>query len=84
MKRICTTKRLSVWKAAVILLLALVCALFAFGAPKKHTASAYDNYDVMEIQKYHTDITVQKDRRVVVKESITVKFLAHGLSMFYR
>lgn len=38
----------------------------------------------IEIQKYDIEMRVQSDRKVVVEEKITVKFLQHGLTMFYR
>ena len=38
----------------------------------------------LEISDYDVDMTIQSDRKIVVREKITVKFLQSGLSMFYR
>lgn len=47
------------------------------------TASA-DSGDLIEVQAYTVDMQVNKNRKVDVTEYITVKFLASGLTMFYR
>ena len=47
------------------------------------SAQAYA-YDLIEIRAYDLDMNVRKDRKIEVKEKITVKFLENGLSMFYR
>ncbi len=67
-----------------ILALFLVCLLFPINrAPI--TASAQVGYnDLIHIQKYEVDMTVEKDRTVRVKERITVKFLKNNLTTFYR
>ncbi|MBQ7323875.1 MAG: DUF2207 domain-containing protein [Clostridia bacterium] len=74
----------------------LVCALFCLvamlsifqnGAPMSAlsvvSAQAYA-HDLIEIQAYDVDMTIQKNRTIDVKESIRVQFLASGLTMFYR
>lgn len=61
----------------------LVCLIFPIKSPL--TASAQVRYnDLIHIQKYEVDMTVEKDRTVRVKERITVEFLKNGLTMFYR
>lgn len=40
--------------------------------------------DYIEIQSYDIDMTVQENRKIEVKETITVEFLRAGLTMFYR
>lgn len=40
--------------------------------------------DYLKIQSYDIDMTVQENRKIEVKESITVEFLRAGLTMFYR
>ncbi len=40
--------------------------------------------DSIEIKKYEVDMTLQKDRKYLVKERIQVEFLQSGLTMFYR
>ena len=47
------------------------------------SAQAYA-HDLIEIQAYDVDMTIQKNRTIDVKESIRVQFLASGLTMFYR
>ncbi|MBE7068426.1 MAG: DUF2207 domain-containing protein [Clostridiales bacterium] len=60
--------------------------LLAFPVKKTAlTASAQVRYDdLIHIQAYQVDMTVNEDRTVQVKERITVEFLQHGLTMFYR
>lgn len=85
MKTLKMKKRLPFWKAAITLLCTLVVCLvtcFLKTGVKTQTASAAG--DLIEIQRYAADITVRRDRKVEVKEKITVKFLVSGLSMFYR
>ncbi len=81
-------KRLSLWKAALSLIVFLLLCLFpCLSAPARVDASTSD---LIRIDAYHTDITVNVDRSVRVKERITVTFLkdynAYGekLTMFYR
>ena len=91
MKTIRKTKRLSLLRKAVLalftLLFALACILPAIFKNERgryaFTASAASD-DVIKIERYHVDVTVNKDRTVVVKERITVQFLTSGLTMFYR
>lgn len=82
MKTTNAKKRLSVWKVVVALLCAVV--LYLLPCFMKTTSVSADYGDVISIDKYHTEITVRTDRKVEVKEKITVTFLQSGLSMFYR
>lgn len=43
-----------------------------------------DSDDLIEVQAYFVDMNVRTDRKVEVKERITVKFLEYDLTMFYR
>ena len=43
-----------------------------------------DGDDLIEVQAYSVDMNVRTDRKVEVKERITVKFLDYDLTMFYR
>lgn len=85
MKFLLKNKRLfSCRKVVVLLLLTLLCGVFfGFYKPKTVNASA-DSYDSISVNAYSVDMTLQKDRKVVVKEVISVTFLQLGLSMFYR
>lgn len=47
------------------------------------SASA-DSGDLIKIEALNVDMTVRKDRKIEVKERITVTFQARGLTMFYR
>lgn len=77
------TKRLSnLLKAAIVLLLSAFLALIGVGRYELNASAATG--DVIEIQRYESDLTIRTDRKVEVKERITVKFLATGLTMFYR
>ena len=40
--------------------------------------------DYLKVQSYDIDMTVREDRKIEVKETITVEFLRAGLTMFYR
>lgn len=89
MKNIYVNKKRLVFKAALFLLTLFFLFVFSFvggrGAANTVQASAYgENYDVMEVQSYHVDLTVKPNRKVEIKEKIRVKFLASGLTMFYR
>ena len=79
------TKRL-IFKAALLLLMLLcVCIVpFAGGRVEMNTVQAFSYGDVFEVQSYDVDLTVRTDRKVEIKENIRVKFLKHGLTMFYR
>jgi hypothetical protein len=82
MKKTNVQKRLSAWKVVVALLCAFVLYLLpCFSNPT--AVSAYTG-DVIAINNYQTDVTVRTDRKVEVKEKITVTFLQSGLTMFYR
>ena len=91
MKTVFSNKRLSLPRKAVLalftLLFALTCILPAIFQNDRgryaFTASAA-SFDNIKIERYHTDLTVNKDRTVSVKEQITVRFLVSGLTMFYR
>ena len=72
----------------VCVITALVC-LFPFvnrakeGGRGEITASAYGG-DLIAVDQYTVDMQVQTDRKVLVTEDITVRFLQGGLTMFYR
>lgn len=78
-------KRLSLFLKAVLLL--VFGAVLCFTPVSQNRAVAYaDAYsaDVIEISGFETEMTVRTDRKVEVKERITVEFLRSGLTMFYR
>ena len=78
-----TTKRL-IFKAALLVFI-LLCSLFVgFTANKPQTLTASAFGDVIKVEEYQVDMTIRTDRKVEVKERITVEFLASGLTMFYR
>ena len=72
----------------VCVITALLC-LFPFvnrakdGGRYEITASAYGG-DLIAVEAYTVDMQVQTNRKVLVTEQITVRFLDYGLSMFYR
>ena len=78
-------KRLSLFLKAVLLLVFGAILCFAPFLPNRSIVSA-DAYsaDVIEISAFETEMTVRTDRKVEVKERITVEFLRSGLTMFYR
>ncbi len=72
----------------IYLVIAIASLLFLFGGGGRYalntvSASAASG-NLIEIQQYDLDMTVKKDRKIEVREQITVKFLRSGLSMFYR
>ena len=54
--------------------------MYATNTLTAHAASR----DLIRIEQYNVDMRVRKDRRLEVREEITVAFLASGLTMFYR
>lgn len=82
-------KRLG-FKAALLLFISLFAFLFALFIPfaggrvEANTVQAFAYGDVIEVQSYNVELTVRPDRKVEIKENIRVKFLAGGLTMFYR
>lgn len=86
MKGFYIKKKRLVFKAALFLLTCFFLFVFLFvgsrDAVNTVQASAYD--DVIEVQSYHVELTVNANRKVDIKEKIRVKFLASGLTMFYR
>lgn len=78
-------KRLSLFLKAVLLLVFGAILCFAPVSQNRSVVSA-DAYsaDVIEISAFETEMTVRTDRKVEVKERITVEFLRSGLTMFYR
>ena len=86
MKNIYVNKKRLVIKAALFLLTLFSLFIFPFvgGRVEANTVQASAYGDVMEVQSYHVDITVNTNRKVEIKEKIRVKFLASGLTMFYR
>ena len=86
MKNIYVNKKRLVFKAALFLLTLFSLFIFPFvgGRVEANTVQASAYGDVMEVQSYHVDITVNTNRKVEIKEKIRVKFLASGLTMFYR
>ncbi len=74
-------------KLLITLCFALCLFLFPFGVFTQKggdRVEASASGDVIKIHSFHADLTVQTDRKVRVKERITVEFLGYGLSMFYR
>lgn len=70
--------------AVFFALLLCICALFT-AIPNRVSASAQvRRNDLIHIQEYKVDMTVNEDRTVRVQERITVAFLQKGLTMFYR
>ncbi len=91
MKTVFLTKRLSLfWKAVFTLSIFLFALALIFPVATKKQGGRYaftasaSSTDVIAIERYDVDVTVNKDRTVAVKEKITVRFLAGGLTMFYR
>ena len=88
MKRILKGRRSFFIKLALAVLTAAIL-LFApvklqkDGGRYAITVSAYQNPSIA-ILEFDVDMTVQKDRKILVNEKITVQFLRSGLSMFYR
>ena len=83
-KRIQNTKRL-ICKAALLLFIFLCAVIFplAGGRVALKPVSAARG-DVLEIGSYRVEMTIRKNRKVEIEEKIKVKFLADGLTMFYR
>ena len=86
-------KRLSLFlKVVFCLFFGVLLCLASMGTGKNQTvsknvsasASPYFSYDVIKIHAFETEMTVMENRKVVVKERITVEFLGYGLTMFYR
>ncbi len=77
------TRRLTI-KAAMFLLalLCLFCALILPNGQGRYEVNAASG-DAIAIEKMHATYTVNEDRTVDVVENIQVKFLSHGLTMFY-
>lgn len=75
---------------ALLCLIAVLALLLPFGLNFTNgggryaiTASADDD-PVIAVHKYDVHMTVRGDRKIDVRENITVEFLDYGLSMFYR
>ena len=86
MKNIYVKKRRLVFKAALFLLTLFCLLIFPFigGRVEANTVQASAYGDLIKIQSYHVDLTVNTDRKVEIKEKIRVEFLSSGLTMFYR
>ncbi|MBQ8685901.1 MAG: DUF2207 domain-containing protein [Clostridia bacterium] len=86
MKNYCQQKRLSFfWKAALLLFLSVFLLALPFtGRGETATLSASAASDVIEINAFETEMVIREDRKVEVRERITVRFLQSGLTMFYR
>ena len=79
------TRRLWLYKAAVLICLCLVCMLAPFVGGKRVEAKAYNGYgDIIKVHSYDVVATISKDRTVQVVETFEIEFLAYGLTMFYR
>ena len=82
-------KRLG-FKAALILFISIFALYFALffpfigGRVEMNTVQASAYGDVIEVQSYEVELTVNANRKVEIQEKIRVKFLASGLTMFYR
>ena len=71
--------------ALIFLLLFLPFSANGIGRYALNSLSARaESEDLIKIEAYSVDMTVYKDRKIEVKESITVTFLDYGLSMYYR
>ncbi len=93
MKRNQKTRRFGALTIYIIGMFVAVFLLLPFGGFLKNTEGRYalkvlaeTSYDTpsIQIERYDVEMRVQSDRKVVVEEQITVRFLKHGLSMFYR
>ncbi len=83
-KTIFKTNAKGALKACLLAILLLLLSLLGgMSAPNIRLASAASG-DLIEVQCYEVDMTVREDRKIEVKESVQVKFLRHGLTMFYR
>ncbi len=92
MKRnIIKTRRFTALKSVYLLLVCLLVFVAPFYTKTQNgagryaiTASAYNNGPSIAVHKYDLNLTIETDRKVAVQERITVEFLEHGLTMFYR
>jgi hypothetical protein len=79
------TRRLWLYKAAVLICLCLACILAPFVGGKRVEAKAYNGYgDIIKVHSYDVVATISKDRTVQVVETFEIEFLTYGLTMFYR
>lgn len=90
-KNMIKTRCVIALKSVCVLLVCLLVFAFPFYTKTQNgvgryaiTASAYTDDPSIAIHKYDLDLTVGTDRKVAVKERITVEFLKRGLTMFYR
>ena len=56
---------------------------FFLTLPSQKRAVAEED-DLIAIHAYDVEMTIEEDRQVSVHERVTVEFLQHGLTMFYR
>ncbi len=73
-----------IWKAVLLVCITALLAIFPVFRQSESVSASAASGDVIAIEAYHADLTVQTNRKIVVKEQITVKFLKSGLTMFYR
>ncbi len=79
--------RVRAWLTVALIFLAL---LFPFASVTEkegdrcEVTAIASSGDLIEVTRYDVDMTVTTDRRVAVKEQITVRFLRSDLTMFYR
>ena len=73
-------------RGALILLLLLPALFIAgiFGGGEKTVRAAGEGSSSLAVEKYEVNMSVASDRKISVRESITVRFLRSGLTMFYR
>ena len=73
-------------RGALILLLLLPALFIAgiFGGGEKTVRAAGEGLASLAVEKYEVNMSVASDRKISVRESITVRFLRSGLTMFYR
>lgn len=76
-------KRVCAWLFALAFILPFFCFGWGRYALNTFSASAASG-DYIAIKQYKAEMTVGENRRIAVKESITVEFLRAGLTMFYR
>ena len=76
---------------ALLCLFALLVFLFPLSVKTQNeggrcevNASAASSGDVLAVQQYDVYMNVRADRKIEVRELVTVQFLSRGLTMFYR
>ena len=76
-------KLLAALAVCAVVLISCVCGVLNGGGMSSLNASAYSSASYA-VNSYDVDVTIRENRKIDVKERITVKFLKSGLTMFYR